>query len=151
MKNILTLSIAFLLGTTWLLAQEPTTPTDASKIKFEKTEHDFGKGPQGKPVSYDFKFKNAGTDPLVLTNVKASCGCTTPSWPKEAIAPGDSGEIQVQYNMARAGTYRKSITVTTQGGETVVLYISGEALSTEGTQGVDAPMPSIISNPNKGE
>ena len=152
MNKILTLSFAILLGTTWSFAQEITPPvTNGSKIKFEKTEHDFGKAPQGKPVSYDFKFTNTGTDPLVLTNVKASCGCTTPSWPKEPIAPGSTGAIKTQYNMARAGTYRKSITVTTEGGETVVLYISGEALSTEGTQGVDAPKPSIITNPGKGE
>jgi hypothetical protein len=146
MKKIFTLSFAILLAATFAFAQDGTTPVNNSKIKFDKTEHDFGKGPVGKPTTYEFKFKNIGTEPLVLSNVKASCGCTAPSWPKEPIMPGEGADIKVQYNMARAGAYRKSITVTTMGGETVVLYVSGDAISAEGAQGVDAPKPSIISN-----
>lgn len=142
MKKIFTLSLILVFTGVLLTAQE-----NSAKIKFDKTEHDFGKGPVGKPATYNFKFYNTGSEPLVLSNVKASCGCTAPSWPKEPIMPGESGEIKVQYNMARAGTYRKSITVTTVGGETVVLYVSGDAISNEGAQGVDGPKPSIISNP----
>ena len=98
-------------------------------------------------VRWEHLFKNEGTAPLTLTNVKASCGCTTPSWTKEPIAPGETGKVAAEYNMARAGGFNKSITVTTAGGETVVLYIKGEALSTENQNSVDETKPSIISEP----
>jgi hypothetical protein len=121
------------------------------KIQFEAEEHDFGSGPQGTPVSHEFVFKNVGNAPLVLLDVKASCGCTTPSWPKEPIMPGQEGKILTKYNMARAGSYRKSITVTTKGdgvdgvGDRVVLYIKGNTIATEGS--VEENVPSIIVEP----
>ncbi|MGB0430061.1 MAG: DUF1573 domain-containing protein, partial [Bacteroidia bacterium] len=62
-------------------AQSPT-------IQFKNTEHDFQHIPQGEPVTVAFKFTNTGNTPLILTDVKASCGCTTPEWPQEPIMPG---------------------------------------------------------------
>jgi hypothetical protein len=107
----------------------------SSKLKFETTEHDFGSQPQGKPVTYEFGFTNTGSEPVVLENVKASCGCTTPTWTKEPVMPGKKGSVKAQYNMAREGSFRKSITVTTKDGENITLYISGNAVAQE--QGVD--------------
>jgi len=107
----------------------------SSKIKFAAVEHDFGSQPQGKPVTWDFTFTNEGTEPLVLENVQASCGCTTPTWTKEPVMPKKSGSIKAQYNMARDGAFRKSITVTTKDRETITLYISGNAVAQE--QGVN--------------
>ena len=112
-----------------------------SKISFSQQEHDFGQKPVGKPVSYEFVFTNIGNKPLVLSNVKASCGCTTPSWTKEPILPGQKGSIKAQYNMAREGKYRKSITVKTADGETVILYITGEAVQ---SPSIDAAKPSMF-------
>ncbi|MBK6339125.1 MAG: DUF1573 domain-containing protein [Bacteroidetes bacterium] len=150
MKKLLTICLMF-IGLAGINAQEvPTTPVplpDGSKIVFKETEYNFNSRPMGTPVSHEFVFKNEGTAPLTLTNVKASCGCTTPSWTKEPIAPGETGKVAAEYNMARAGGFNKSITVTTAGGETVVLYIKGEALSTENQNSVDETKPSIISEP----
>ena len=74
-------------------AQEP-----GHQIKFEKTTHDFGTLDQGAPCATTFKFANTSDAPIKLTNVKASCGCTTPNWPREAIAPGQTSEIKVTYD-----------------------------------------------------
>jgi len=115
-----------------------------SKISFAKQEHDFGQLPTGKPVAYEFEFTNIGNKPLVLSDVKASCGCTTPSWSKEPILPGQKGFVKAQYNMAREGKYRKSVTVKTADGETITLYITGEAV--QPNNGVETAKPSIFSN-----
>ena len=74
-----------------------------------------------------FKFKNTGDKPLMITNAKGSCGCTVPQWPREPIAPGQSGEIKVSYDTKRVGNFAKSVTLTTNVPEnpTVVLRIRG--------------------------
>lgn len=68
------------------------------EIKFEKTEHDFGKILQGEQVSYTFKFKNTGNAPLIITNVEKTCGCTSPEYSKEPIKPGEEGKITIIYD-----------------------------------------------------
>lgn len=133
MKHLLFFVLAFTLSGSISKANPPETT--ATKIKFETLEHNFGNQPQGKPVTYEFTFINKGDEPLVLENVKASCGCTTPTWTKEPVMKEKKGTIKAQYNMAREGVFRKSITVTTKDGETVVLYISGNAVAQK--QGVD--------------
>ena len=67
-------------------------------IKFEKTEHDFGKILQGEQVSYTFKFKNVGDAPLIITSIEKTCGCTTPDFSNTPIKPGDSGKITITYD-----------------------------------------------------
>ena len=67
-------------------------------IKFEKTEHDFGKILQGEQVSYTFKFKNVGDAPLIITSIEKTCGCTTPDFSSTPIKPGDSGKITITYD-----------------------------------------------------
>lgn len=114
-----------------------------SKISFSKQEHNFGKLPVGKPVAYEFEFTNIGSKPLILSEVKASCGCTTPSWTKEPILPGQKGTVKAQYNMAREGSYRKTVTVKTADGEVITLHISGEAVPSSGVEGAK---PSIFGN-----
>ena len=114
-----------------------------SKMKFSALEHDFGNQAQGKPVAYEFEFTNIDTkDAVVLEDVKASCGCTTPTWTREPVLPGKKGVIKAQYNMARDGAFRKSITVTTKDGETITLYISGNAVAQK--QGVEEAEPTIL-------
>lgn len=130
MKHLIIL-LSFFTLTTLTKADPPVS----TKIKFSEKEFNFGTLPQGKPVTHEFEFMNIGSEPVVLENVKASCGCTTPTWTKEPVMPGKKGNIKAQYNMAREGSFRKSITVTTKDGETVELYISGNAV--EQKQGVD--------------
>ena len=81
-------------------------------ISFEETEHDFGKIPQGQSVEKLFKFKNTGDAPLVITNARSSCGCTVPEWPREPIAPGDSGELLVKFNGSGKNQVTKIVTIT---------------------------------------
>ena len=86
----------------------------APAMTFEKAEYNFGEINQGDKVSYTFKFKNTGKAPLIISNARASCGCTVPEWPKEPVAPGASGKIDVVFNSAgKSGQQTKSITITT--------------------------------------
>jgi len=90
-------------------AQVITSPNDVktkssnASIKFETTSHSFGNIIEGQIARYDFKFVNTGTEPLILSNVSASCGCTTPKWPREAIEPGKSAIVTAEYNITRDG------------------------------------------------
>lgn len=124
MKKILTFAMCLALGAFIAVNAQSN---DGSKIEFTKTDHDFGTVKTGNALSHTFEFVNKGTAPLVLSNVKAACGCTVPSWPKEPIAPGAKGTISSSYNNTSAGAFNKSITVTTLGGETVILYLKGNA------------------------
>lgn len=104
-------------------------------VNFVKTTHSFGKIPQGRPVSYEFEFTNTGKLPLVLKAVKASCGCTTPYYPTEPVLPGEKGKIKAVYNAASAGSFHKSINVTTNikqpdgSDKKVILFINGEVIA----------------------
>lgn len=75
---------------------------------------DFGDVDATKDTGFRvFKFKNTGTEPLMITNAQGSCGCTVPEWPKEPIKPGGTGEIKIKYDINRKGAINKSVTVTT--------------------------------------
>lgn len=80
---------------------------------FEKEIHDFGSLIDGEKVSYSFRFTNTGDAPLIISNAKGSCGCTVPNWPKNPIAPGETGNIDVTFNSAgRSGKQTKTVTLT---------------------------------------
>lgn len=112
-----------------LLLALSTAPAFAQQgaIAFEATEHDFGEVPEGTQAQHVFTFRNTGQAPLRLKDVRPSCGCTTPEWTQEPIAPGATGRISVAYNSAgRPGMFKKTIHVVTDGNpETVVLSIRG--------------------------
>lgn len=104
-----------------LVAQEGT------QIKFDETTHKFGKIKKNGPAEHVFTFTNVSDEPLKLTQVKASCGCTTPAWTKSEVAPGETGEISVKYNTARVGPFTKTVTVRYgEGSKPIILYIKGE-------------------------
>ncbi len=89
----------------------PAGPT--TSIKFEETEFDFGTVDQGEKVTHIYKFANTGNEPLIISNAKGSCGCTVPSWPKEPIPVGGSGEIQVQFDSkGKKNKQSKKVTLT---------------------------------------
>ena len=77
-------------------AAVPAGPT--TSMKFDDTTYDFGTITDGDKVRHSFKFTNTGTEPLIISNCKGSCGCTVPVCPKDPIAPGEGGEITVEYN-----------------------------------------------------
>ncbi|WP_437918831.1 DUF1573 domain-containing protein [Sphingobacterium sp. LRF_L2] len=81
------------------------------EFKFESETHDYGSIPQNKPASYDFKFSNTGDAPIIITEVKPSCGCSVAEFTRTPIKPGESGTITVTYNAAAKGPFTKQFTV----------------------------------------
>ena len=95
-------------------AAQPEVPAGPTTIMaFEETEFDFGTVTEGEKVSHTFKFTNTGEEPLILSNAKGSCGCTVPQWPREPIAPGESGEVTVEFNSKnKKGKRNQKVTIT---------------------------------------
>lgn len=130
MKQLTLMLALFVLAAGAARAQVPVPVAD--KIQFEKTTHEFGKIPAGSDGSYTFSFTNTSAEPVKLSSVKASCGCTTPSWSQESIPSGAKGQIQVSYDTKRVGPFTKSITVLYEGAiNPTYLYITGEVLAPE--------------------
>lgn len=101
---------------------------DKAEIKFVSEEIDYGTIKQGADGVRVFEFKNTGKAPLVISGASSSCGCTVPSWPKEPIAPGASGKIEVKYDTTRIGQIAKTILVNSNAKDTptVALRIKGK-------------------------
>lgn len=92
-------------------AEKPEGPLPS--FKFSVEEHDFGTIKEGDVVEHVFEFVNDGEAPLIISNARASCGCTVPEWPKEPIAVGAKGEIKVRFNSTKKpGTQNKTVTLT---------------------------------------
>lgn len=131
--NIFTILLAF---ATVLTACSQTTASNSdngddqsAKIEFEKVEHDYGTIPVGGDGAYEFVFTNEGEEPLVLSNVRSSCGCTVPKWPKEPIMKGEQATIKVQYDTKKIGSFSKSVTVySNSSNNPVVLRIKGKVV-----------------------
>ena len=117
---------------------------EAAEINFEQPIFDFGELQEGPKVETAFVFSNTGTIPLLITKAKGSCGCTVPSWPKEAILPGETGVIKVVYNTARRpGKFTKTINLTSNASTaTTILKIRGTVVKeiTEETIPVKEPL-----------
>ncbi len=101
------------------------------KLEFKKDTHEFGVVTEGTQATYDFEFTNTGNAPVVISNVAASCGCTTPFWTKEPVLPGKKGKVTASYNsMGRPGVFHKTVTVTSNGQNAMlVLTIKGTVQS----------------------
>ncbi|TND05055.1 MAG: hypothetical protein FD123_3675 [Bacteroidetes bacterium] len=132
MKKLLLLPVMLLGAFTAATAQGPvTTPTvdnpNAPEMKFEVLDHNFGTIKQGDAATYEFKFKNSGKEPLIITSASGSCGCTVPDWPKDPIRPGGSGTIKVTFNSAgKMGAQDKTVTLISNAKEgTLVLHMKG--------------------------
>jgi hypothetical protein len=137
MKRLLLFAIAVFCFVSLRAQVATTAPADTTakaKIVFENLEHNFATINAGGDGSCSFKFKNEGKAPLVLSNVQASCGCTTPSWTREPVKPGESGEIKVKYDTNRIGSFSKTITVTSNAENSpIILKIFGEVKPAEVT------------------
>jgi hypothetical protein len=124
---------------------EATSQTPSESLSLQETEFDFGKIPQGKPVTHIFKFTNNGTAPFALEKVQASCGCTTPEWNKDTIAVGQTSEIKVGYNAANDGPFNKFVTITYNGAQTKQIIIKGDVWKTPVTS---APVNTALNSLN---
>ena len=115
----------FVLMTAFFVAGAQTQAVPEDVLQIKDMEHDFGKIPQGKPVYYTFDIVNTGKTELKLDNVQASCGCTTPEWSKDPIAPGATAKIKVGYNAAAENYFEKLITITYNSNQSKQLKIKG--------------------------
>ncbi|MGB1316203.1 MAG: DUF1573 domain-containing protein [Chitinophagales bacterium] len=85
---------------------------EGATIEFVEEVLDYGTIENGSDGTRYFEFKNTGTEPLIISNCKGSCGCTVPQCPKEPILPGETGKIKVKYDTKRTGAFTKNVTVT---------------------------------------
>lgn len=118
---IMVLAVAVKAQTPMTAKPVPVTET----LQLKESGFDFGKIPQGRPVTHAFEIVNTGDKPLLLENVQASCGCTTPEWSRAPIKPGATAVIKVGYNSAAEGYFNKTITILYNTNQTKVLTISG--------------------------
>jgi hypothetical protein len=91
---------------------------NGTTLEFNKTTYEFGTIPQGTPAEAEFVFTNTGKEPLIIQRVNAACGCTTPYYTQEPVAPGKTGVIKATYNAAAPGGFNKPVTVIYNGGQT---------------------------------
>ncbi|MDX5423549.1 MAG: DUF1573 domain-containing protein [Hymenobacteraceae bacterium] len=119
-KVLLSFAFAALVAGGAMAQEQPKAKASAPQeqavngpaITFEESEYNFGDITQGDVVEHTFKFKNTGTQPLVIDRVDVTCGCTTPAWTKEPVMPGKTGFVTAKYNSAgRLGQQKKAITV----------------------------------------
>jgi hypothetical protein len=137
-KLIFTCTLSCLLGFAGLAqtsdghdhGTQPATTQKTESIKLSENSFDFGKIPQGKPVTHNFIVENTGKDTLHIEQVQASCGCTTPEWSKEPVSAGGKTTIKVGYNAASEGGFEKSITIYYNGGQVKQFIIKGNVWKT---------------------
>jgi len=143
MKKLVLSIFAVAAMATASMAQTGATAVEnpnAADFKFDTEVHDFGSIKEGVQAEHTFKFTNTGKEPLVITNVQASCGCTTPTWSKEPIKPGAQGSVTAIYNSkGRPGNFNKAVTVTSNAKTAQkVLFIKGNV---EAAAAAESAMP----------
>lgn len=145
-KSILSFGIFLTMAFAATAQDQPTaTPSinpNAAKFKFETETVDYGTIVQGTEGTREFKFKNVGKEPLIISNAVGSCGCTTPSWPKEPIKPGADAVIKVHYDTNRVGNFQKTVTLTSNASETSkVITIKGSVTAKPAEPAAPATTP----------
>ncbi len=117
-------------------------------FQFENEVIDYGEIAQNSDGNRVFKFKNIGKSPLIITSIKASCGCTVPTKPEEPIMPGEIGEVKVKYATNRVGPFAKSITINSNAFiSKKVLRIKGRVLETKNEENLQK-QKSMVSEKN---
>lgn len=112
MKKLFIIVLGLFMVSSLVAQDAQNQEASGPKITFSEASHDFGDIKQGDKVEHTFAFKNTGTEPLILSNVLTTCGCTATNWPRDPIAPGKSGEITVKFNSAgKMGKQNKVVTV----------------------------------------
>ncbi|OFX76962.1 MAG: hypothetical protein A2X12_07980 [Bacteroidetes bacterium GWE2_29_8] len=131
MKKVLNLLFALFIvfGISENISAQQESRPNAPEITFANGVHDYGNVVKGGNGECEFTFTNTGKEPLILTDVRSSCGCTVPKWPNEPIMPGQKGSIKVKYDTNRIGAINKSVTVLSNAkNATVTLRIKGTVL-----------------------
>lgn len=146
MKNLMFLLCFFTLASfSSLHAQQPLaanetvkavkvvhTPTNVPAIKWEQTTFEFGEIPQGTPAEATFTLTNTSDAPLLLKEVKPTCGCTVANYTQDPILPGESTEIKAKYNAKSVGNFQKTIKVfTNQSDAFIPLKLKGKVVVAE--------------------
>lgn len=128
------LSIITFLAVTGLVSAQTATDAvainpNAASFQWVSDTYDFGSIPQGIPAKARYEFTNTGKEPLIITDVQKTCGCTSTDWTKEPIAPGQKGFIMAEYNAANEGVFNKAITVMSNATTpSVKLYFKGTVI-----------------------
>lgn len=128
--SVMALALAF-MSFTVLPAKTVTAAIEkgTSSISWKSEQIDLGEIPQNKPKTIDFEFKNTGKTAVIITNVKASCGCTATDYTKTPVQAGQTAKVTATYNAATKGAFTKTVTVTTSAEETPkVLYFKGTVI-----------------------
>jgi hypothetical protein len=123
MRKLILLPVLLLCSIMFAAAQP-------AEFQFNKDSHDFGTFNEGDKASFVFTFKNTGSEPLLISKVKTSCACLVVDYTKEAIAPGQSGQLTVNYiSTERPGTFHKSITISSNAKTAVkILTVKGNVI-----------------------
>lgn len=147
MKNLFLSLVMLVFAASTSMAQEATPLTGGPQITVDKDVHDYGTIKQGANGTCEFTITNSGSEPLIISRAKGSCGCTVPDWPKEPIMPGTSAVMSVKYDTKRVGPINKSVTITSNatGNESKVVRIKGNILKSENTQ--DTPVKQSVGSP----
>ena len=150
MKKIALLLFVGVFGlSTYAQDQLATKKIDenAPIFKFENEVVDYGEIARNSDGVKILKFTNVGKSPLIITNVKGSCGCTVPTRPKEPIMPGDTGEIEIKHATNRIGAFSKTVTITSNATKpSVVIQVKGKVLNDEESALLLEKKKTIISN-----
>lgn len=134
MKSLVGVLMLILLGSGGLLGQEgkvnkkntKAVKPETAALVWDKLEHNFGTIPHNVPAKVSFKLKNKSKQPLILTSVQASCGCTAPSYSQKPIAPGKTTVISATYNAQVKGPFSKTLHVSTNlSDEQITLRLTG--------------------------
>jgi hypothetical protein len=132
MKKAVYISILISLLFTTGCSQTNDKMTKAEMTFKADVDFDYGKIKEGSDGIHEFEFKNTGKDPLIITNVKSSCGCTVPTYTKEPIKEGGKDKITVKYDTGHLGSFRKTVTVYSNAKNSpVILHIFGEVIKNE--------------------
>ena len=135
MRKTLVMSLGLLFLGTLAFTSNVNAQVAGAEVSFDKDVHDYGNVKQGGNGECEFKFTNTGTEPLIISDAKGSCGCTVPEWPKTPIKPGETASIKVKYDTKRVGPINKTVTVTSNATSepTKTLRIKGTVDAVEGT------------------
>ena len=126
------MAFSFIMINTLVLNAQTSQAGSQDSIVFNNLEHDYGTIDRGSDGECEFIFTNKGIAPLILSNVRASCGCTVPQWTREPVPPGEKGTIKVKYNTNISGAFNKSITVNSNAvNNTVILRVKGKVVKPE--------------------
>ena len=148
MKNLkIVLSLLLFVGfATLSFAQGDNSLSGEGPIMtFESMIVDYGEIEQNSDPLRVVTFTNTGSEPLVISNARGSCGCTVPTWPKQPVMPGETGTIEIRYDTKRLGGINKTVTITTNdGGDAHILKVIGQIREAAVEDGVPANTGGLI-------